>query len=142
MTKNLCLTALALTLIVNLQTAQARDPAVIAQNTINKVSALSQSFSENMQAKADTAAIKITNLITAGKITAAQRLADRTIKSIRSIRNRGLNLVNRMCNSTYIKMLDLGEFVLADQVLSACTTTNNLLWDSADQAIATVNAAL
>lgn len=142
MKKKLLLTALALTLFANIQTAQARDPAVVTQNCIDKVTALSQDFATNMQAKADGAATKITNLLAGGKVTSAQRLAGRTITSIRRIRNRGLNRVNNICNSIYLDLLEAGLFDLADQVLAACTQANNLLWASSDQAVATVNAAL
>ena len=142
MKKNLLLTVLALTLFANLQTAQARDPAVVAQNCIDKVTALSQKFAANMQAKADTAATKITALLAGGKDTSAQRLADRTIKSIQRIRNRGLNRVNRIADPCYFNLIDLGLNDLANQVLDAWGQALDLLDASSAHAIATVNAAL
>ena len=143
MKKKLVLTALVLTLIANIQTAQARDLVRVAQDTIYKVTVLSQDFAATMQAKADTAADKITNLLADGNVTSAKRLAKRTIeKTIRGIRNRGLNRVNNICNSIYLDLREAGLFDLAAQVLAACTQANNLLWASSDQAVATVNAAL
>ena len=119
MKTKLLLATLAITLLVNIQTAQGLDPATNTQNCIDKVTNLSQDFAATMLAKADGAATKITALLANGKTTSAQRLAARTIKSIRSIRNRGLNRVNSIADPCFFKLAEAGQVELAGQVLAA-----------------------
>lgn len=142
MKKKLLLTVLAIFLLTaSVQAARGRHPQFAAQKGIDKVTALSQKFSNIMLTKADRVASKITDLLIAGDIELAQQLADHAVNRILRLRNRSLNIVNRLCKFYYWKLNAAGLTDLADQVAAACAEANDLLRDSADQAIATINAA-
>ena len=146
MKTKLLLTALAICLLTtSVQAARhrhRRNPEVVAQKCIDKVTTLSQAFATKMQTKANRVAAKITNLLTEGNVTSAQRLADRAINSIQSIRHRGLMFVNRICDFCTLELLKWGMGDLAEEVADACAQATDLLMDSGDQAIAAINAAL
>jgi hypothetical protein len=129
-------------LFADLQPAQARDAAAIANSSKARIITTAERSSNSTLDKASSCINKIDQLLASGDIDTAISIADRTIHSIRRSSLRCENRLYRLRNSCWATLLDLGADDLAQEVLDFCQQYIDLVKNTKKDAILAINTAL
>ena len=127
---------------VSVGSVQARSPVSIADSAIGSTVDLVDKFVANTQSDAQDCIAKIDEYIASGDIEGAENTAERTITTIRRVRQRYINRINRICNSAHPNLIKMGQSSLATEVEGARQAALIELMYVGDYAIYEICAAL
>ncbi|MBN2376967.1 MAG: hypothetical protein JXD22_11225 [Sedimentisphaerales bacterium] len=129
-------------MVVSVGLVQARSPVALADSAISSTVDLVDKFVVNTQADALDSIAKIDEYLASGDVARAEKTADSTITTIRRVRQRYINRINRICNSAYLNLIKMGQSELALDVEYARQAALIELMDVGDYAIDQIYAAL
>ena len=129
-------------MVVSVGSVQARSPVSLADSAIGSAGNLVDKFVVNTQADAQDCIVKIGDYLVCGDVVRAEKIASSTITTIRRVRQRYINRINRICNSAYVNLIKMGQSSLAEEVESARQGALIELMDVGDYAIDEICAAL
>jgi hypothetical protein len=129
-------------LCLNITSAQARDAAALADRCMSQAQTVADRCSSSMTDSAISCVSKIEDLLAGGDYDGAVTIADRCKTSIYRKRQSCLNRLNRLLNSCWLTLNDMGETELADQVNAKRIATTGQVMADGQAAIDAINAAL